>query len=90
MRTTILYISYDGMLEPPGQSPVLAFLKRLGQKHRAYPISFEKPSAWQDEAVRARLQKPVKKADIAWYPLRYHKYELFLEPTSPPIILFCG
>ena len=74
MRASILYISYDGMLEPLGQSQVLAYLKRLAQKHRVYLISFEKAGDWRDEVVRAQLQKSVKKAGIDWYPLRYHKY----------------
>ena len=81
MSTTILYISYDGMLEPLGQSQVLAYLKKLTEKHRVYLISFEKPEAWQDEAARERLQKAARKANIAWYPLRYHKY-----PSAPATV----
>ena len=78
MSATVLYISYDGLLEPLGQSQVLAYLKKLAQKHRVYLISFEKPRAWGDEVVRERLQRSVKKAGIAWYPLRYHKF-----PSAP-------
>ena len=78
MSVTILYISYDGMLEPLGQSQVLTYLKKLAQKHQVYLISFEKPSAWRDEAVRTRLHESVKKAGITWYPLRYHK-----TPSAP-------
>ena len=78
MSTTILYISYDGMLEPLGQSQVLAYLKKLAQRHRICLISFEKPGAWREEATRERLRESVKKAGIAWYPLRYHKY-----PSAP-------
>ena len=74
MSATVLYISYDGLLEPLGQSQVLAYLKKLAEKHRVYLISFEKPRSLRDKAVRERLQETVKKAGIAWYPLRYHKH----------------
>jgi len=78
MRAAILYISYDGMLEPLGQSQVLAYLKKLARNHRIYLISFEKPEAWRDEALRERMGESVKKAGISWYPLRYHK-----NPSGP-------
>ena len=78
MSATILYISYDGMLEPLGQSQVLAYLKKLAWNYQVYLISFEKPEAWRDQAVRVKMQESVKKAGIAWYPLRYHRY-----PTAP-------
>jgi len=74
MRPAILYISYDGMLEPLGQSQVLAYLKNLKKRYKFYLISFEKPEAWRDQAVCVKLQESVKKAGITWYPLRYHKH----------------
>ena len=43
MVKDILYISYDGMLEPLGQSQVLAYLKHLVLDRRIHLISFEKP-----------------------------------------------
>ena len=73
MSAAILYISYDGLLEPLGQSQVLRYLKKLAKKHSIYLISFEKPMNLRDKVVRERLQESVKKAGIAWYPLRYHK-----------------
>lgn len=39
----VLYLSYDGLSNPLGQSQVLPFLKGLSQKgHQIYLISFEK------------------------------------------------
>ena len=78
MSASILYISYDGVLEPLGQSQVLAYLKKLAKKHRIYLISFEKPEIWRDDAVRERMRESVKKTGIIWYPLRYHK-----NPSAP-------
>ena len=50
--THILYISYDGMLEPLGQSQVLAYLKRLANGRRIHLISFEKADDWVNVAER--------------------------------------
>jgi glycosyltransferase involved in cell wall biosynthesis len=69
----ILYISYDGMLEPLGQSQVLAYLEKLALGRRIHLISFEKPSDWKDEGVRERVRQRIAAAGIDWHPLRYHK-----------------
>jgi glycosyltransferase involved in cell wall biosynthesis len=61
------------MLEPLGQSQVLAYVKRLAARHRICLMSFEKPSDWNDLARRNRLRRITADAGIAWYPLRYHK-----------------
>jgi hypothetical protein len=36
MTQGVLYISYDGMLEPLGQSQVLAYLKRIAHGRRIH------------------------------------------------------
>ncbi|MBA3241766.1 MAG: glycosyltransferase, partial [Acidobacteria bacterium] len=46
MKGGILYISYDGMLEPLGESQVLAYLEKLALQWPIHLISFEKPSDW--------------------------------------------
>jgi glycosyltransferase involved in cell wall biosynthesis len=69
----ILYISYDGMLEPLGQSQVLAYLEELAPGRRIHLIGFEKPSDWEDEFARERVRQRVAAAGIDWHPLRYHK-----------------
>ncbi len=69
----ILYISYDGMLEPLGQSQVLAYLKRLAVGRNIHLISFEKTEDWVNVAEHERIAKDIKGAGIVWHPLRYHK-----------------
>lgn len=69
----ILYISYDGMLEPLGQSQVLAYLNRLAVNRRIHLISFEKPDDWANVAERERIANGIAGAGIVWHPLRYHK-----------------
>ena len=69
----MLYISYDGMLEPLGQSQVLSYLKRLSVHRRVHLISFEKADDWADSVGRERLAGDIAAAGILWHPLRYHK-----------------
>ena len=61
------------MLEPLGQSQVLAYLKRLAVGRCIHLISFEKPEDWAHEAERARIAQDIAGAGIVWHPLRYHK-----------------
>jgi glycosyltransferase involved in cell wall biosynthesis len=68
----ILYISYDGMLEPLGQSQVLAYLEQLTAGHRIHLISFEKPED-MNPAARKAMKDRIRAAGIDWHPLRYHR-----------------
>ena len=70
---SILYISYDGMLEPLGESQVLAYLKRLAADRQIHLVSFEKEGDWANVAERARLALDITASGIVWHPLRYHK-----------------
>jgi glycosyltransferase involved in cell wall biosynthesis len=69
----ILYISYDGMLEPLGQSQVLAYLKRLALGRSIHLISFEKAEDWSNISDLKRIAEEISSAGIVWHPLRYHK-----------------
>ena len=69
----VLYISYDGMLEPLGQSQVLAYLKRLATDRPIHLISFEKADDWAKLTERECLAEYIAATGIVWHPLRYHK-----------------
>jgi glycosyltransferase involved in cell wall biosynthesis len=71
---SVLYISYDGMLEPLGQSQVLAYLKHLAIGRRIHLISFEKSEDWKNVLERDRIAMEIAASGIDWYPLRYHKW----------------
>ncbi len=73
MMPGVLYISYDGMLEPLGQSQVLAYLTRLAVDRRIHLVTFEKAADWANVAERARIARVIADAGIVWHPLRYHK-----------------
>lgn len=73
----ILYISYDGMTDPLGQSQVLAYLKPLAAKGFSISlISYEKPEAFRESGQA--LEQQIRQSGIAWFPVTYHK--------RPPVV----
>ncbi len=69
----VLYISYDGLLEPLGQSQVLAYLEKLAIDHRIYLISFEKPKDLAEKSKVEALRRRTEAVSIRWTSLIYHK-----------------
>jgi glycosyltransferase involved in cell wall biosynthesis len=65
---SVLYISYDGMLEPLGQSQVLAYLEKLAPGWRIHLISFEKAADWRDQAQVKAMRQRIADAGIKWHP----------------------
>jgi len=78
---SVLYITYDGVLEPLGQSQALAYLKPLANRRSIYLISFEKAADWSNVSERKRLAREISASGITWYPLRYHKRPTALATT---------
>src|SRR5207248_2823753 len=74
----VLYISYDGMLEPLGQSQVIGYLERLAPGRRIHLISFEKPRDWANREQVDAMRRHLADIGIQWHPLRYHK-----SPSTP-------
>ncbi len=69
----VLFISYDGLLEPLGQSQVLEYVLGLSKTRQMILVSYEKRSDWGKNMDRERLRKVLDQAGIVWKPLRYHK-----------------
>jgi len=70
----VLYISYDGALDPLGRSQVIPYLEGLAATgHRFDLLTFEKPARWADPVVRAGTARRLSGSGIRWHPLRYHK-----------------
>lgn len=68
----ILYLSYDGMTDPLGQSQVLPYLVGLSKRgHKISLISFEKRA--RGESERAHVRAICAAASIDWQPKLYHK-----------------
>lgn len=77
-RWPVLYVTYDGLMEPLGQSQVLPYLRGLARDFCITVMSFEKPQDWADCGRRQELQEQLDRNGIEWIPLRYHK-----RPTVP-------
>lgn len=68
----ILYLSYDGMTDPLGQSQVLPYLKGLSKEgYQFHLVSFEKEERF--EKNRVLIQSICDEAGIIWHPQPYTK-----------------
>ncbi|MGE4287463.1 MAG: glycosyltransferase [Salinivirgaceae bacterium] len=77
MNKRVLYLSYDGMTDPLGQSQVIPYLGGLSAKgHQIWLISAEKNDAFvqHQQKISALLQQH----NIHWFPIPYTK--------KPPIL----
>lgn len=73
----VLFLSYDGMTDPLGQSQVLPYLIGLQKKgYNIRLISFEKPDRFA--AYRTQIQTLCLENQLEWHPLKYTK--------SPPLL----
>ncbi len=80
----VLFISYNGMLDPLGQSQVLPYLRELAKRGvRVTLLSFERPKAFTAEGVAqcTQLGEKLKAEGIEWHWLRYHQ-----RPSIPATI----
>lgn len=72
----VLFISYNGMLDPLGQTQVIPYLRELGKQGVRFTLlSFERDKAFTPNG-RARceeLRQSLASNDIEWHRLRYHK-----------------
>jgi len=68
-----LYISYDGILEPLGESQVVAYVERLARHGPMTLISFEKRRDSDDQRRMHAMRMRLAQQGIGWAPRRYHK-----------------
>ncbi|MBO0347855.1 glycosyltransferase [Phormidium pseudopriestleyi FRX01] len=78
LNSGVLYISYDGLLEPLGQSQVFQYLNQLAKEYPITLVTYEKPEDWAKTKERNVFIEKVRAAGIRWIPLRYHQ-----RPTAP-------
>ena len=73
-KTNALYLSYDGILEPLGQSQILPYLKELSKKGINFSlVTYEKKRYLQDKEMLAAVSQELIDCNIKWFKLRYHK-----------------
>ncbi len=69
----VLYITYDGILEPLGQSQVLNYLEKLSKDHEITLMSFEKKQDTKNINYLNKTEYRCRKSGIIWVSLIYHK-----------------
>lgn len=71
----VLYISYNGMLDPLGQSQVLPYLRELSGAGAEFTLlSYEREAAYAPAGIERceRLRRELAGQGIEWHRLRYH------------------
>lgn len=72
--TRILYISYDGALDPLGRSQVVPLLEGLSHRgHRFHLLSYEKPHRLRHSVEFSEMRARLAGAKVKWVHRRYHK-----------------
>src|SRR5688572_14338993 len=72
----VLFISYNGMLDPLGQSQVLPYLRELAKMGVRFALlSFERAQAFTANGIARweELQRHLALENIDWHWLRYHQ-----------------
>lgn len=69
LNQNVLYISYDGMTDPLGQSQVLPYLTALSKECNFHLISFEKKERFNE--YKTTIQKICDQNNIIWHPQIY-------------------
>ena len=69
----ILYLTYDGILEPLGYSQVFKYIEKLSTNFKITLISFEKSKDLNNLRKISKLSKEAKTSDISWIRFKYHK-----------------
>jgi glycosyltransferase involved in cell wall biosynthesis len=73
----VLYLSYDGLTDPLGQSQILPYITGLSKEGYSFAIiSFEKKDRFQKQ--KEQISKICRENGIQWLPLNYTK--------KPPVL----
>lgn len=80
-RIPTLYLTRNGLLEPLGQSQVLAYLRGLSRDYRITLITYEKESDWADTARVTRQRAECAALGIDWQPQRFMPWPPVLAPA---------
>lgn len=87
MKNSVLYIAYTGLLEPLGQSQVLAYLTRLSSNYNFILVTFEKETDLKNTVEVQRLEALCNQYNITWLPKQYHKKPRLLATTFDIIVM---
>lgn len=76
MKPRVLFLSYDGLTDPLGQSQILPYLFGIANKYAITIVSFEKANRYLQ--LKDQMKQICGRAGLQWHSLVYHK--------DPPIL----
>ena len=76
-----LYLTRNGLLEPLGQSQVLAYLRGLSQHYRITLITYEKDEDRADAERMSMMRAECARLGIRWLPQRFRPQPKVIAPA---------
>ena len=74
-RPRVLFIYYNGLIEPLGRNQIIPYLRLLAENYQMVVLSFEKEvrSLEEDSEERKQVESYLLRYGVKWIRLRYHK-----------------
>ena len=79
--TPTIYLTRNGLLEPLGQSQVLAYLRGLSRDYRITLITYEKDEDRTDVVLMAAMRAECHRLNIRWLPQRFVPWPRVVAPA---------
>lgn len=87
--TQTLYLTRNGLLEPLGQSQVMAYLRGLSRDYAITLVTYEKPEDWVDGVAIARARADCEAHGIRWLPQRFRPQPKIIAPALSMMRMVC-
>jgi glycosyltransferase involved in cell wall biosynthesis len=71
---SVLFISYNGLLDPLGPSQILPYLERLHGEWPIHILSYERPAQLVNRPKLSAMGERLSRQGVGWTWLRYHKW----------------
>lgn len=81
MTPATIYLTRNGLLEPLGQSQVLAYLRGLSDGYRITLITYEKAEDRADGARMAAMRAECERLGIRWLPQHFRSQPKVIAPA---------
>jgi glycosyltransferase involved in cell wall biosynthesis len=72
-RSSVVFVSYNGLLDPLGRSQILSYLERLNHEWPVHVMSFEKKEKLADVSAVRAMEERLAAQKLGWIRLRYHQ-----------------
>ena len=76
-----LYLTRNGLLEPLGQSQVMAYLRGLSRGYKITLITYEKPEDWANSEAMAQARADCQAHGIDWRPKSFRRSPKLIAPA---------